>query len=192
MIKGFALRTIAWLMILLIVWYWVALWLTPTLSTIAGAVMHAIFPEWINGSGWNNRVAILLTNLPLRTVGVISAQRFEAVASITQIGIGLPLYIALLLASRSARLFRKILVGSAILFLFMVLAIAITWLIQMLTTRGHYSAIELDFTPWQVSILVLVDQLLNTASLLIPILIWLFFERRFAEAIFLRKDNVES
>lgn len=193
MIKSFALRAIAWVMLLLIAWYWLAAWITPSLSVMAGYLMHAFFPDWVNGAGWNHTAAILFTDLPLRSVGEISAQRFEAVAGILQLGLGLPLYIALLLASRAQHLFWKILAGVLILLPFVIWSVGFTWLRQVLTLRGAYAVEELGFSAWQVSAIALADQFAKLVfPVLIPVLIWLGFERRFVEAVFSQRKNVES
>ena len=190
MIKSFALRAIAWVMLLLIAWYWLAASITPSLSVMTGYLMHAFFPDWVNGAGWNHTAAILFTDLPLRSVGEISAQRFEAVAGILQLGLGLPLYIALLFASRAQHVLWKILAGALILLPFLMWSINFTWLRQVLTLRGAYSVMELGFSPWQVSLIALADQLAKLIfPVLVPVLIWLTFERRFAEDIFLQKNN---
>jgi hypothetical protein len=193
MIKSFALRAIAWVMLLLIAWYWVAAWITPSLSVMAGFLMHAIFPDWVNGAGWNQTAAVLFTDLPLSSVGEISAQRFEAVAGVLQLGLGLPLYMALLLASRARHVFWKILAGVLILLPFLMWSICFTWLRQVLTLRGAYSVMELGFSPWQVSLIALADQLAKLIfPVLAPVLIWLAFERRFAEDVFLQRNNSQQ
>lgn len=192
MIKWFALRAIGWVIVLLTVWYWVALWVAPPLTKAAGLLMHTLFPEWVQGVGWEKRVAVLFTDLALNPVGEIKAKRFESRVSVTHVGIGAPFFIALLLAARVNHLLFKIFGGSLILFVFAVAAILVSWLGQVLMMRGPFSAVELGFSGWQVSIAIFLDQFLNITVLLLPILIWLAFERRFAEDIFWQKSNKQK
>ena len=191
--KGFVLRAFAWTLVMLTLWYWVAAWVAPTMSVTAGYLMHMIFPDWVNGSGWNYAVLVLFTDLPMTTVGEIQAKRFEAYASMSMLGMGLPFYIALLLASKAKSLLLKILLGTLLLIPFMLWSISFTWLAQVLSERGAYTAQEFGLNTWQLSLLGLGAQMGKLIfPVMAPVLIWLWFERRFAEAIFCSQATLEK
>ena len=191
--KGFVLRAFAWTLVMLILWYWVAAWVAPPMSITAGYLMHLVFPDWVNGSGWNHSVLVLFTDLPLTTVGEIQAQRFEAHASMSMLGMGLPFYIALLLASRAKSLWLKILLGTLLLVPFQLWSISFTWLAQVLSERGAYTSQELGLNAWQLSLLGLGAQMGKLIfPVMAPVLIWLGFERHFAEAIFCDKTTPDK
>ncbi len=188
--KSFVLRALAWTVVMLILWYWIAAWVAPPVSITAGYLMHLIFPDWVHGSGWNHAVLVLFTDLPLTTVGEIQAKRFNAYASMSMLGMGLPFYIALLLASKAQSLARKILLGTLLLIPFMLWSISFTWLAQVLSERGAHTAQELGVNAWQLSLIGLGAQMGKLIfPVMSPVLIWLWFERRFVENTFLQKNN---
>lgn len=186
--KNFILSAFAWTLVMLILWYWLAAWIAPPMSIVAGYLMHLVFPDWVNGSGWNNAILVLFTDLPMTTVGAIQTQRFEAYANISMLGMGLPFYIALLLASKAKSLIPKILLGTLILIPFMLWSISFTWLVQVLSERGAYAVQELNLSVLQLSLIGLGAQMGKLIfPVMIPVLIWLGFERRYVEDLFVPK-----
>ena len=188
--KNFVLRAFAWTLVMLTLWYWLAAWIAPPMSIAAGYLMHLVFPDWVNASGWNHAVLVLFTDLPLTTVGEIQAKRFNAYANMSMLGMGLPFYIALLLASKAKSLWLKIVLGTLMLIPFMLWSISFTWLAQVLSERGAYAAQELGVNVWQFSLIGLGAQMGKLIfPVMIPVLIWLGFERRFVVDTLVHKNH---
>ena len=184
--KALFLRVFVLTLLMLVLWYWAAPLLAPPMALASGHVMHFFFPQWVNGAGWNGSLLVLFTDLPLSTQGEIRAERFQGYANMSMLGMGLPFFIALLVASLEERmsvgtftkLLTKVLLGALLLLPFQIWSVCFTWLVQVLSERGAYTAQEFALHPWQIWLIGLGAQLGKLVfPVLAPILIWLVIEQ---------------
>ena len=184
--KAFFLRVFVLTLLMLVLWYWAAPLLAPPMALASGHVMHFFFPQWVNGAGWNGSLLVLFTDLPQTTQGEIRAARFQGYANLSMLGMGLPFFIALLMASLEEwpssvifnKLLLKLLLGALLLLPFQIWSVCFTWLVQVLSERGAYSAQEFALLPWQIWLIGLGAQLGKLVfPMLAPILIWLALDQ---------------
>lgn len=183
---GFVLRTAAWFAAFLLLWFWLAPWLAVPVGGLAGALMRGLFPAWVEALERSGTTLTLLTSLPALSAegGRVGALVVET--SYLRFAYGLPLLPALLLAARARRPLPKILVGGLLLIPFQAWGVCFEWLQQALFLGGAAAVQRLGFSGWQVEAVALGYQFGSLAlPTLMPVLLWLAFDRRFAASLFM-------
>lgn len=183
--SAFVLRTGAWFLALLALWFWLAPWLAVPVGALAGAAMGALFPGWIEAVERSGTAFVLVTSLPVAgDGGRVGALAVET--SYLRFAYGLPLFPALVLGARARRPLPKILAGGVLLMPFQAWGVCFEWLQQALFLGGALAAQRIGFSGWQVELVVLGYQFGSLAlPTLMPVLLWLLFDRRFAASLFM-------
>lgn len=192
----FFLAAAAALVLLTLAWRPVSGYAAAPSAWLAAATMRTLFPEWVRSAhGGVGRLEVE-TRLEVRPTG---AQRAQAVAAgqvipdnavaelvleadPAQPGYGLPILLALLVAARGPRLFRRALLGAACLVPFQAYCLVTELLKQAAITSG--AAAQAGFAAWQVNLIAYAYQLgALLVPTLAPILLWAWLDRRFFAAI---------
>ena len=180
----FLLKAIAWFIACLFVWYQLGSLVTMPASLLAKAVVATVFPDWAEGVEQAGTTLALLTTLEVSGMaGVPEGQIavFSPEVGFLKYGYGLPLLIALLLASGARPLFTKVALGALALLPFQVWGVCFDWLKQLGIDTGiaPFSpfARELIAFGYQFGYLVLPS--------LVPVMLWVAMDRRFLTAFFI-------
>ncbi len=182
----FFLRVCLCLPVLLVAWYWSAHWLAVPVSGLASAAMRHLFPDWVNAAELSGTTMALLTDLRAVVPGSTQLALLVPEASYLLYGYGLPFYLALLLASRARLLLWKALAGSLLLLPFQVTGVCFDWLKQAVFSGGPYAVHRIGFAAWQSELVALGFQFSSLVlPSLVPVLLWLALDRRFAAAVFM-------
>jgi len=180
-LKNFFSRTILWLVPSLIVWYFVAHWLTIPLGWSAAYVMQSLFSWAQDGYQIQGTMISLLTSIQIPDPAGAQSGRI-ALASpeidYRLYGFGLPLFVALMLAKRPPHFLRGLVIGVITIFFFQSVGMTFGWLKQIIFDTGAASITQTGFSHGQTQIVALGYQL-STLLLptLIPITLWGIFNR---------------
>lgn len=177
LISGFALRVIFWLVLCLAGWYLLGGFFAAPVGWLAGHLMQAVFPGWVDGFQLNGTKIDLLTSLQLPPE---QSMRPGLIALLTPetdyliYGFGLPLMIALFLASGRRKVLPKILLALILLLPFPIFGVSFSWLKDVAIVAGPAVANQISFTPMERNVIALAYQfgvlILPTVA---PIAIWL-------------------
>lgn len=187
LIGRFLLLSILFMAILVPLWYWAAPWLARPPVWLAGTGMKAVFP-WVKGFDLQGVEAFLHTTVQMRQRGPAGDVLVELSAKVSypMLGYGVAMLWAVLLASRTPRWWLKGLVGTLILFVFQALGICFTWLRNVAVFSGPSVWAYLGYSRFTLNALLYAYQfsvLMMTPML--PILLWLLFNKRFVAALWL-------
>jgi hypothetical protein len=180
-LKNFFSRTILWLVPSLIVWYFVAHWLTIPLGWSAAHTMQSLFSWAQDGYQIQGTMISLLTSIQIPDPAGAQSGRI-ALASpeidYRLYGFGLPLFVALMLAKRPPHFLRGLVIGVITIFFFQSVGMTFGWLKQIIFDIGAAGIAQTGFSHGQTQIVALGYQL-STLLLptLIPITLWGIFNR---------------
>jgi hypothetical protein len=185
LIGGFFLRTIAWLVPCLAVWFVLRNWMVQPPANLAGWAAHAIFPFWVTGSELNGTQHTLLTTLAARgadgRIGNLAPE-----VNVLTYAYGTPLLAALLLAVRARGLWWKIPLGALALVPFQAWGVLFAWLAQVVITSGGAIRSQLSFDAWQSNVIAAGYQFgFLLMPTLAPILVWLLLDHRLVTEVML-------
>lgn len=175
---------IAWFLALTVLWLQVSAWTSYPVAGITHVVLEHGARDWIR------KVHKTPGKLEADTRIVVSVpgqspenSRAEVVIEVdpSHYAYGLPLFLALLLASRSRHLVRRSLAGYVVLLIPQSFSLTLEALRQVMVAGG--SPLALGVAAWQMEAIALGYQF---GSLLLPTLapvaLWLCFEKEFLEA----------
>ncbi len=178
-ISGFFLRALLWLVPALTLWYWGRDYVVMPPAWLAGKIMLYLFPHWVNGTELNGINLTLITRLAVPHASGMIAELAPEV-SVLSYCYGLPLLLALFLASRAKRLWWKFPVCAAALVPFQAWGVCFAWLVPIAVQSGQLTRSTTYFTALDQNLFGLGYQigylLLPT---LVPMLLWIYFERSF-------------
>lgn len=189
LLAAFLLKAAMWLPLCLAFWYWQAQWLNGPAALLSSWLMHYYFPEWVESAEWAHRTVILATTLKLDITSAVQDGKFAAMvveANPLIYGYGLPIFVALSLASGDTKRLKKLIFGALILIPFQVWGVCFDLLKQVAITAGPAVNNQLGFDPWQREGIAFGYQL-GTLILptLAPIVIWLSLNRLFIPMLLL-------
>lgn len=180
----FLLKAIAWFIALLLVWHQLSSLVTLPVSLLSKVVVSKMFPPWAEGVQQAGASLTLLTTLEAQNMAGTPAGQVALLSpevEFLKYGYGLPLLIALLLASGAKSIFTKICVGALALLPFQVWGVCFDWLKQAAIDTGaaHFSPVGREFIAfgYQFGNLVLPT--------LAPVLLWVVMCRNFLTALVL-------
>lgn len=174
----FLIQAVAWLVVCLLVWYPIGHLLAVPTGLVTRAAVTMFFPDWAEGVEQIGATLTLLTTLEVPDMsgvpeGMIAVLGVEV--NFLKYGYGLPLFIALLLASRATRKLPKVAAGAFVLLPFQAWGICFDWLKQLAIDTGAAPfsplARELIALGYQFGYLVLPT--------LVPVILWMTMDRRF-------------
>ena len=187
LIGRFLLLSILGLIVLVPLWYLSAPWLALPPTWLAGNAVVHLFP-WATSFELNGVQAVLHTLVQVRLRGPAGDVLRELAprADYPLLGNGVALLWAMLLASRTRLWWLKGLLGTAILFVSQALGICFLWLKDVVVLSGPMGSEYLGYSRgvangilygYQFSVLMMTPML--------PILLWLMFNKRFVAALWL-------
>lgn len=179
----FFASAIAWFLALTLLWLPVSAWTSYPVAGIAHVVLDYGARDWVRKVD----KALGRLNVETRIVIVLPGQssgRAELIVEVdpSKNAYGLPLFLALLLASRSRHLFRRALAGYVILLVPQAFSVVLDILKQIIVAQA--SPLSLGIGQWQMEVIALGYQfgalLLPTLA---PVILWLFLEQAFLAAV---------
>jgi hypothetical protein len=188
--------TLLWFLLLIALWMQASQWVTYPAGKIAQIALDHWADFWIDSL--NLKPGLLEAKVVWATAGVEKdvsrvINTFITSADTTHFAYGFPLFLALLLASRSQYFFKRALLGYCILLFPQAWSIAFellrTILVDAKAARG------LDVGHWEMQGVYLAYQIGSyLVPTLVPVGLWLWFERRFFAAVvldgWLRKNSI--
>ncbi|MFN3987650.1 MAG: exosortase H-associated membrane protein [Rhodocyclaceae bacterium] len=183
-VGGLFAGTLLWLIPALALWYWGREWVVQPPAWAAEQVFLRVFPAWVLGSKMEGGdTLVLLTAL---TVNHPSGQLAElgVPVQVLKYCYGLPLYAALLLASRAHGLWWKLPVGAFVIALFQAWGVVFDLLVAIAVHLGPVTEAQTGFGFWHVNGFAVARQIgyLLFPSL-VPVMLWLALERRFLATV---------
>lgn len=180
----FLLKAIAWFLACLVVWYQLGSLVTLPVALLAKAAVASVFPAWAEGVEKTGTTLVLLTGLEVTGVAGVPAGQVAVLSpevDFLKYGYGLPLLIALLLASNARSWIAKAAIGALALLPFQVWGVCFDWLKQVAIDTGvaPFSATAREFIAfaYQFGYLVL--------PALVPVMLWVAMDRRFLSTFLL-------
>lgn len=174
----FLLKAIAAFVAGLLIWFQLGDWLTLPIGLLAKAAVALLFPAWAEGVEQSGVLLTLLTKLEVSGVAGVPQGQIALLSpevSLLKYAYGLPLLIALLLASDAQRKWQKMGIGALALLPFQVWGVSFDWLKQVALEAGAGGfspmAREAIAFAYQFGYLVL--------PALLPVLLWALMDRRF-------------
>lgn len=182
---GFFIAAILGYLVLTLVWMQLSAWTSYPVASLTHIVLGNAAPEWVRSVRKTPGLIEIDTRIVVDMPGADAGKgRAELVAEAdpAHYGYGLPLYLALLIASRSKNILRKVLAGYLILLLPQTFSLCFDLLKQFMVAGGN--AAVLGIVQWQMEGIALGYQF---GSLLLPTLapvaLWLWFERNFFASV---------
>jgi hypothetical protein len=177
-IGPFAIEAILWFCFWLGVWYVSCGILMVPVYVLVKLVVAALFPSWAGSVHWTGHDFILSTNIRLGLVNG-TLRTLAVKANFLTYGIGWPLMIALLLASDAQRVFVKVLLATAVLWIPQAMGVAIEFLHAAYVQSGVLPIGDVTryllIVAFQFAIMMLPS--------LAPVVLWLGMERPFVESL---------
>jgi hypothetical protein len=182
---AFFTGAVAWFLVVTLAWLQVSAWLSYPVAGIAHVVLGNGAPDWVRQVHKAPGLLEVDTRIGVSVPGQEHGGgkgELVAEADPARYGYGLPLYVALLLASRSRHLLGRALAGYAVLLIPQSFSLIFAILKQIVVAAG--SPVLLGIAQWQMEGIALGYQF---GSLLLPTLapvaLWLWFERTFFAAV---------
>jgi hypothetical protein len=173
----FLLKAIAAFVIGLFIWYQIGTLVTIPVALLSKAAVASLFPVWAEGVEQSGVALTLLTSLQVTSAAAAPGQiaLLSPEVEFLKYGYGLPLLVALLLASDAQHKWRKMIIGALVLLPFQVWGVSFDWLKQVALEAGAGGfsplAREVIAFAYQFGYLVL--------PALLPVLLWAIMDRRF-------------
>lgn len=187
LIGRFLLLSILGLIVLIPLWYMaVPLFARPP-TWLAGHAMQALYP-WATGFDVKGGTSVLYTTVQMRMTGPAGDALIAAnpQAQYPILGYGIALLWAMLLASRTQRWWLKGLLGTGILVVFQAVGLCFVWLKNLVVAGGPGAIAYMGISRFEANAILYGHQfsvLMMTPML--PILLWLLFNKRFVAALWL-------
>ena len=178
---AFFAKAVLWIVALTVIWTQVSAWTSYPAVSLGHIALGFWAKDWVRSVHQSPGQFEVDTRIPV----IAEGRRGELVldGDAAQYSYGLPLFIALLLASRSRHLLRRILGGYLLLLPFQAFSLVFFILKQVMVTAPN-TGIPLGISPWQMEAIALCYQigalLLPTV---IPVALWLWFERAFVASV---------
>ena len=177
-LKGFFAAAIFWLVVALAVWYPVREWMVLPAAWLSREIMMAAFPGWVVGAEIGSATQVLITRLVVWGPGNRLGNLAPEVNGLVY-AYGVPLLAALLMASRTRRIWWKLPAGMLALVPFQAWGICFTWLLQVAVVAGGETRAQTQLGAWESNLIVASYQFgFLILPTLMPVLLWLAFDRR--------------
>ncbi len=184
---AFLLKAALWLPLCLALWYWQAEWINWPTAMLSGWILHGLFP-WVESVEWSQRLLDVVTTLKVDNVPAPDGRiaMMVAEANPLQYSYGLPLFVALFIASGQAIRWRRLALGLLLLIPFQTWGVCFDILKQVAITAGAAVADQTGFSAWQREAIALGYQLgFLLLPTLAPIVLWLALSPQFIPMLML-------
>ncbi len=183
----FFVSAIGWFFVCTLLWMPIAKWASYPVASLTHLVLEQGAPYWVRSVQKTPGHIEVDTRIRVPLAAGNAAQgvaELVAEADPAHYTYGFPLFAALLLAARSRQLFKKLLLGYAVLWLPQTFSLVFEILRQIMVAGGRPGALHID--QWQMEGIALGYQV---GSLLLPTLapvaLWLRLDRTFFAAVIL-------
>ena len=182
-VTSFFLRTLAWLVLMLAIWYAARNVVVKLPAALADWAMGLFFGRWVEGTMLEGTIQSLLTTIPVpHASGQVALATPEV--HILSYCYGLPLLFALFLAAKAKGLWWKLPLGVVALAPFQAWGICFAWLVTVAVNTSDVTAVVTRFTQTDVTLIGLGYQLgYLLFPAMVPILLWVYLERRFVATV---------
>ena len=188
LIGRFLLLALAGLIVLLPLWYWAREWFAAPPLWLAGTVMKLLF-AWVEGFEIDGVTGTLLTRVQVLMPGPGGRQMLAELTpevSYPTYGYGQVLLWAMLLASRPRWWPLKMAWGSVLLLPAQAWGLCFQWLRDVALTPGGNAMAYLGYPAWANEVIAYGYQFgFLMLTPVAPILLWLWFDKRFVAALWL-------
>jgi hypothetical protein len=175
----FFVRALLSLAPLLALWYWAREWVVQPVAWLAEHAMVFFFSRWAVGSELHGVNQTLLTVLTVPHASGLTADLAPEAVVLTYC-YGLPLLVALFVAARAKGLWWKLPLCAMVLLPFQAWGVCFSWLLQVAVQAGEFTRAKTYLSGWDQNLIALGYQFgFLLMPTLVPLLLWLFFERRF-------------
>lgn len=186
-IEKFTAQAILWFLFWLTVWYVSSHLLMAPVYFLVKSAVAVLFPSWAGPVHWIGHDFILSTTLSSGIIGQ-HATTLAVKANFLTFGVGWPLIVALLLASDSENIIRKVLAATIILWLPQSAGILIEFAHAIYIQSGL-----LGVSPtWHAIIIISFEFMIMIMPALAGIIIWLWFEESFVRSLVLQAQSAAS
>lgn len=187
LVGRFLLLAVLALIVLVPLWYMASPTFARPPTWIAGTAMEKMF-SWVKSFEVRGIQSVLHTAVQARARGPAGDVLVELTtrASYPVLGYGIALLWAMMLASRPRMWVLKALAGTVVLFFFQALGICFTWLKDVVVLSGPTGSEYLGYSRFTANAILYGYQfsvLMMTPML--PILLWLLFNKRFVASLWL-------
>ncbi|MBA4741426.1 MAG: hypothetical protein H2060_01800 [Azoarcus sp.] len=178
-VGGFFVRAIVWLVPSLALWFWARDWLVAPVAWLVERVMLFWFSVWVYGTELAGTEQTLLTTVQVPHPSGRAAELLVD-TNVLMYCYGLPMLLALLLASRAHGIWWKLPAGALAMWPLQAWGVVFDFLIKVGAHYAQFSTPITGFTPFQVDLFGVAYQLgYLVLPTLAPVMLWLLFERRF-------------
>ncbi|TVQ83877.1 MAG: hypothetical protein EA400_18455 [Chromatiaceae bacterium] len=174
-LRGFLLRTLAWLPVCFAAWYFLSILFTLPLAALVETALGSTFPAVFRQVVPDGNVLVVLSQIQVSAAGDQPGELMFRLNPLMY-GYALPLYTALVLATDGDDLGRLLywLLGMAVLVSVQVFGIATEALKIIAFELGDDGRAALDLAPWGYDALALAYQLgYLILPPVVPIMLWL-------------------
>lgn len=191
--KFFAITLIA-LIALMPLWHWISASLASPVFYLAGNFCTSVF-RWAHDYEQKGATAMLVTNL--RAFSDVAGQarvgRLAPIADYRLMGYGTAMFWALMLGSRPARWFPKLVAGSLLLVPIQATAIITQWLNDILNRSGKDVLAQSGLPQWFAEVMAFGHHFnLFIFTALAPIIVWMLINRQLAGELWLGLSTQNS
>ena len=177
----FFLSAVGWIVVATAAWSWVAPYTSHPVAVLTHMALEAGAPDWIRTVHKSPGMIEVETRLQISVPGAARGVVGEVIVDATpaRYSYGLPIFLALLLASRSTKMLRCAVVGYAALLPAQAFSLTFDLLKQiMVATQGNLAT--LGVARWQLEGIVFCYQLgALVLPTLVPIMLWLWLNYDF-------------
>lgn len=184
MLPRFLLYCVVGFLCLMPAWYYMAPWLSAPVFYLAGESCSTLF-RWVVTYERTNSVGMLITDL--RVVvgqGLAQAGLLAPVVDYRLQGYGTPMLWAMLFASRPVALWRKLVLGTAVLWILQAVGVSAHWLNDVLNRSGPEVLARTSVHAWGAEMVAFYFHFnLFILTALAPIILWVFMNRQFVSTL---------
>lgn len=183
----FVLSAFGWIVVLTLAWSQVSAWTSYPVGVLSHIALEQGAPMWVRQVHLKPGAMEVDTAIEV-PVAQAGGQRGEITieASPGRYAYGLPIFLALLLAARGKGRVVRAVAGYALLLPFQALSLTMYSLMQMLLA-AQLNLRALRISQWQMEAIVYGYQVgALVLPTLVPILLWLWLDRRFVNDVLVR------
>jgi hypothetical protein len=179
----FVLRVIAWLPLTFAVWYLAAPLFVWPVAVLSEVVTRTAFGDLVKTVEQNGPLLNFVTSLRPGQATSGPKSVLEVESNVLLFTFGLPMFAALILATREPHRIRQLILGYLILLPFETFSVVADFLKNAAILAGPAVASQIGFTSWQREAIAFSYQfgtlILPTVA---PAIVWVLMDRRFLES----------
>lgn len=195
LIGRFLALSLLGLLVLMVPWYFLAPYLAAPAIELAGAILHYLYPGWVDGVQRSGTVATLIIRVSIwvNYQGRLVLADMTPDVNFLKYGYGLVLLWAMLLASRPPGWALKLVIGSVALIPVQAMGLCFHWLKDIMVDGGIRAQQVTGITGWRMETVAFGYQFsFLVLTPLVPVLLWLLMDRRFMAHLWVEETLARS